>query len=132
MGIKTLFLETFTWWNNQTLGTKLFTFLRGKKVGIDNENNKFYVHKKNSQKRWIIYNGLMDASRIPAEWHDWIHHRTDEIPNESDKKLNWYKIHKENVFSIPMKPNNRSLNLSNAVSIIVYESWKQHNFEGSV
>jgi|TARA_B100000959_G_scaffold287209_2_gene370124 tRNA (cytidine/uridine-2'-O-)-methyltransferase len=42
------------------------------------------------------------------------------------------KIHKENVFSIPMKPNNRSLNLSNAVSIIVYESWKQHNFEGSV
>ena len=42
------------------------------------------------------------------------------------------KIKKENVFSIPMKPNNRSLNLSNAVSIIVYESWKQHNFEGSV
>ena len=42
------------------------------------------------------------------------------------------KIPKENVFSIPMKPNNRSLNLSNAVSIIVYESWRQHNFEGSV
>ncbi len=96
MGIKTLFLETFTWWNNQTLGTKLFTFIRGKQVGTDNENNKFYVHKKNSQKRWIIYNGLMDASRIPAEWHDWLHHRTDEIPNESDKKLNWYKMHKEN------------------------------------
>ena len=96
MGIKNLFLETFTWWNNQTLGTKLFTFLRGKKVGTDNDNNKFYVHKKNSQKRWIIYNGLMDASRIPAEWHDWIHHRTDEVPNESDKKLNWYKMHKEN------------------------------------
>ena len=42
------------------------------------------------------------------------------------------KIQKENIFNIPMKPNNRSLNLSNAVSIIVYESWKQHNFEGSV
>lgn len=42
------------------------------------------------------------------------------------------KIQKENVFTIPMKPNNRSLNLSNAVSIIVYESWRQHNFEGSV
>ena len=42
------------------------------------------------------------------------------------------KLQKENVFTIPMKPNNRSLNLSNAVSIIVYESWKQHNFEGSV
>ena len=96
MSIKALFLETFTWWNNQTLGTKLFTFIRGKQVGTDNENNKFYVHKKNSQKRWIIYNGLMDASRIPAEWHDWLHYRTDEIPNESDKKLDWYKMHKEN------------------------------------
>lgn len=42
------------------------------------------------------------------------------------------KIQKENIFKIPMKPNNRSLNLSNAVSIIVYESWRQHNFEGSV
>ena len=42
------------------------------------------------------------------------------------------KIQKENIFNIPMKPNNRSLNLSNAVSIIVYESWRQHNFEGSV
>ena len=42
------------------------------------------------------------------------------------------KIQKENIINIPMKPNNRSLNLSNAVSIIVYESWRQHNFEGSV
>ena len=38
----------------------------------------------------------MDASRIAADWHDWLHYRTDEIPNESDKKPNWYKIHKEN------------------------------------
>ena len=42
------------------------------------------------------------------------------------------KIQKENIINIPMKPNNRSLNLSNAVSIIVFESWRQHNFEGSV
>ena len=42
------------------------------------------------------------------------------------------KMQKKNIFNIPMKPNNRSLNLSNAVSIIVYESWRQHNFEGSV
>ena len=28
--------------------------------------------------------------------HDWLHYRTDEIPNESDKNLNWYKMHKEN------------------------------------
>ncbi len=30
---------------------------------------------------------------------------------------------------IPMRPNNRSLNLSNSVSIVVYEAWRQLGFE---
>ncbi|MEC7380960.1 MAG: NADH:ubiquinone oxidoreductase subunit NDUFA12 [Pseudomonadota bacterium] len=96
MGLKSLLLETFTWWNNQTLGTRIYTSFKGKKVGIDEKGNKFYVHRKNNKKRWIIYNGLMDASKVPALWHDWLHYRTDEIPNESDKNPNWYKIHEEN------------------------------------
>lgn len=29
---------------------------------------------------------------------------------------------------IPMRPNSRSLNLSNAVAIITYEAWRQHGF----
>ena len=37
-----------------------------------------------------------------------------------------------NIFKLPMIKNSRSLNLSNAVSIITYESWKQLNFEGSI
>lgn len=32
---------------------------------------------------------------------------------------------------IPMLPNNRSLNLANAVSIIVYEAWRQQGFIGA-
>jgi len=32
---------------------------------------------------------------------------------------------------IPMKPNNRSLNLSNSVSILVYEAWRQFGFDGA-
>lgn len=34
----------------------------------------------------------------------------------------------EQRISIPMKPNSRSLNLSNAVAIIVYEAWRQLKF----
>ena len=41
-------------------------------------------------------------------------------------------IAKENIFKLPMVPNNRSLNLSNATAVIIYESWKQLNFEGSI
>ena len=33
--------------------------------------------------------------------------------------------------AIPMMPANRSLNLANAVAIVVYEMWRQLNFEGS-
>lgn len=33
---------------------------------------------------------------------------------------------------LPMMPNNRSLNLSNSVAIIVYEAWRQHDFAGGV
>lgn len=30
---------------------------------------------------------------------------------------------------IPMRPNNRSLNLSNSVAIVVYEAWRQLDFD---
>ncbi len=33
---------------------------------------------------------------------------------------------------LPMRPNNRSLNLGNAVAIAVYEAWRQLGFEGAV
>lgn len=37
----------------------------------------------------------------------------------------------EQVITLPMLPNNRSLNLSNATSIILYEAWRQNDFLGS-
>ena len=35
----------------------------------------------------------------------------------------------ENVIKIPMLPQSRSLNLSNAVAIIIYEAWRQNGFK---
>lgn len=32
---------------------------------------------------------------------------------------------------LPMRPGNRSLNLSNAVAVVVYEAWRQHDFAGA-
>ena len=37
----------------------------------------------------------------------------------------------ENVITLPMLPNNRSLNLSNATAIILYEAWRQNEFFGA-
>jgi tRNA (cytidine/uridine-2'-O-)-methyltransferase len=38
----------------------------------------------------------------------------------------------EQRIKIPMRPNNRSLNLSNAVAIISYEAWRQQGFSGAL
>ncbi len=38
----------------------------------------------------------------------------------------------ETVLRLPMRPDNRSLNLSNAVAVLVYEAWRQLGFEGSI
>ena len=32
---------------------------------------------------------------------------------------------------LPMRPNNRSLNLSNAVAVVVFEAWRQRGFDGA-
>ena len=37
---------------------------------------------------------------------------------------------KEQVLRLPMRPDNRSLNLSNAVAVLVYEAWRQLGFSG--
>lgn len=35
------------------------------------------------------------------------------------------------VLRLPMRPDNRSLNLSNAVAVLVYEAWRQQGFAGA-
>ena len=75
----TILKEIFTWWNRQTLGTRLYTLLFGKKVGEDNYGNKYYQSK--SGKRWVIYNGEIEASKIPDEWYCWIHRIRNKIEN---------------------------------------------------
>jgi tRNA (cytidine/uridine-2'-O-)-methyltransferase len=36
----------------------------------------------------------------------------------------------EQVLRLPMRPDNRSLNLSNAVAVLVFEAWRQQGFSG--
>ena len=76
-------LKLFTWWDGATIGTSLFSALNGKQVGTDAQGNKYYRGGKGvdgRERRWVIYNGANDASRVPAEWHGWLHHSYDALP----------------------------------------------------
>ena len=91
----TLFKQIFTWWNHQTLGTRLHTFFNGKFVGKDENGNKYYESKNG--RRWVIYNGEVDSTKIPNEWFSWIHFTKNKIENVQDqKKFSWQKSHKPN------------------------------------
>lgn len=37
----------------------------------------------------------------------------------------------ERLLTIPMRADNRSMNLSNAVAVVVYEAWRQSGFQGA-
>jgi tRNA (cytidine/uridine-2'-O-)-methyltransferase len=41
------------------------------------------------------------------------------------------RIARERQLAIPMRAENRSLNLSNAVALVVYEAWRQNGFAGA-
>lgn len=76
--------KIFTWWNGATIGTLLNTSLSGEHVGTDAEGNRYFRSKQPAangrERRWVIYEGANDASRVPAEWHGWLHHSLDGVP----------------------------------------------------
>ena len=76
--------KIFTWWDGATIGTLLNSAMTGSHVGTDAQGNKYFVAKKphpdGRERRWVIYNGANDASRVPAEWHGWLHGTLDGIP----------------------------------------------------
>ncbi len=86
-----------TWWNTQTLGTQIFTARRGIKVGKDEQGNLYY-RTKDSKKRWVIYNGEVEASRVSPDWHGWLHFTWDEPPSEKPLVHKpWEQPHLENL-----------------------------------
>ncbi|WP_170770060.1 NADH:ubiquinone oxidoreductase subunit NDUFA12 [Ruegeria lacuscaerulensis] len=97
MGILNNLLRAVTWWNGATLNTQIYTARKGEKVGEDDQGNVFYRNADDS-KRWVIFNGEAEASRIDPDWHGWLHRTWDEPP--TDKPLahkSWEKPHQENL-----------------------------------
>ena len=75
--------RTFTWWNGDTWGTRLFTRLDGREVGRDEAGNVYFQHKKNPRRRWVIYAGNNDGSRVPPAWQLWLRGTIEELPEEA-------------------------------------------------
>jgi NADH:ubiquinone oxidoreductase subunit len=86
-----------------TIGTWLDTKINGKYVGVDDFGNRYYVARGRvkqglRQRRWVMYNGKSEPSKVPAEWHGWLHHTTDILPQAQGKiRYRWQKPHLPNL-----------------------------------
>ena len=87
----------FSWWKSQTLGTWVQTKLYGSPVGTDDFGNRYYQNKDGSR-RWVLYNGTVEASRVPPDWHGWMHHTFAEPPTKAPLRTqSWETPHLPNL-----------------------------------
>lgn len=76
------FKKIFTWWEGATLVSGWAIRRAGAKVGSDTLGNAYFQEKKGGR-RWVVYEGSNDASRIPPDWHGWLHHQIDDVPDRA-------------------------------------------------
>jgi NADH:ubiquinone oxidoreductase subunit len=121
----------FTWWNGATIGTALHTRLRGGKMGEDAWGNVYFESKKPDarglRRRWVIYKGANDASRVPPEWHSWLHGQAEAAPDEGLPPARpWQKPPVPNLTGTPLAyrpPGALEAGGVRAASTGDYEAW---------
>jgi len=82
--------KIFTWWSGSTFGTWLKTATKGREVGRDSDGNVYYTERNiktgsgagKSARRWVTYAVDNDSSRVPPEWHLWLHQTRQDPPSE--------------------------------------------------
>ena len=94
----------FSWWNGASLGV-LNTIARGAVlVGQDDYGNRYYEARTNKdsydsrKRRYVIYRGYAEASKVPAEWHGWLRFTFDQPPTVDPlPRRAWEKDHLPNM-----------------------------------
>ncbi|HXF90593.1 MAG TPA: NADH-ubiquinone oxidoreductase subunit NDUFA12 family protein [Candidatus Nitrosotenuis sp.] len=82
----------------------LLTWWRGQLVGEDEFGNRYFQDRKPNRqgkiRRWVIYKGRPEASKVPADWHGWLHYTVNETPKPREKYA-WEKPHIPNLTGTP-------------------------------
>ena len=103
-----LLKSIFTWWNGATAGVRFTIARRGVFVGQDEFGNRYYEAKDASdsydgrKRRWVIFDGYAEASKVPPDWHGWMHYLVDVPPTrENYTPRPWQKPHRMNMTGTP-------------------------------
>ena len=98
-----------TWWHGATPGIRFTIGRRGVFIGEDEFGNRYYEAKDardsydGHKRRWVIYDGYAEASKVPPDWHGWLHYTFDEPPTvEPLLRRAWEKEHRPNLSGTPL------------------------------
>ena len=136
--MKNFLIQIFTWWNGATVGTRFHTWRKGERVGEDEFGNVYYrtrggVKDKalGIERRWVIYKGEADGSKVPPGWSGWMHHRTDTPPTKDNyKPREWQMPHQANLTGTPeaWRPPGSSLTTGERPHAVGdYTAWKPNS-----
>jgi len=118
-------------WDFTMIWIHLLTWFKGVLVGQDSFGNKYYRMKgkpRLKERRWVLYKGMPEPSKIPPAWFCWLHHITaDPPPREKIKKWEWEKNHLPNLTGtsyayVPSRNSGRKP----AIIEKGYEAWRPH------
>jgi len=92
---------------------KFFVSFFNKKQGSDQFGNEYYIGSKKDylgkEKRYVVYKGASEPSKVPPVWHAWLHHLSDELPSKVDS-YDWQQASMPNLtgtkYSYYPKENN--------------------------
>ena len=76
--------------------------LTARQVGTDRFGNRYYEERRARRgkppRRYVRYNGMAEASKVPADWHGWLHQTESAPPPEGGyDKYEWQQEHQPNV-----------------------------------
>jgi NADH:ubiquinone oxidoreductase subunit len=109
-----------------TLGTRLMLWWKGELVGTDQFGNRYYRRTDDPKRRWVLYKGEPEASKVPPEWHGWLHHSTNDIPPAGLRRRPWQKEHLPNLTGTEYAykpPGGLSAKAKRAAATGDYEAW---------
>ena len=81
--------------------TRLHLHFKTRFIGTDEFGNRYYEERKarpgKPPRRYVRYNGMVEASKVPADWHGWLHHTEDSPPPEGGyRRHDWQQDHLPN------------------------------------
>lgn len=121
--------KIFTWWNGATLGAGFDIHRRSSRVGEDEQGNIYYEERRahgSRRRRYVIFKGYSDASKVPPDWFGWLHHILEAPPNVTPlRRQPWERPHQPNLTGTPLayRPPGSLASLTQAKPMDPYESW---------